>query len=235
MLSELRENQRQSALAPNSYDRGIETRAVSPARAKTPGLLTIEVIEACVEYYFANLYPIQPILHRQRVQHAIMIMEQDVEAYCSLAAMCAFVLIQPHMVLPPNVAVRNESGATSNLQLAYMLLEEAIRVRRNYDFVESPTLRSIYTSFFIFECYFCLDKQNAAWAYLRQALTLAHIMGMHDEETYKTGEIAETSRKRRLFWLLFITERYQEALNSPSPKAVTNCKIELTRLSDTDH
>lgn len=154
-----------------------------------------------------NMYATRPILHRQRVQHAVMNMDQSVEAYCKLAALCAFVLIQPHMVLPPSVAVRNGSGAASNLQLAYMLLEEAIRVRRNYDFVENPTLLSVYTSFFIFECYFTLDKQNAAWVYLRQAMTLAHIMGMHDEDTYKQGDITETSRKRRLFWLLFITER----------------------------
>lgn len=208
MLSELRESQRQSALAPSSYDRGFGARAISPARAKTPGLLTQEVLEACIEYYYAHLYPVQPILHRPSLQHTIMSMDQSVEAYCKLAALCAFVLIQPHMVLPPSVAARNESGATSNLQLAYMLLEESIRVRRNYDFLENPTILSVYTSFFIFECYFSIDKQNAAWAYLRQAMTLAHIMGMHDEDTYKTGDVAETSRKRRLFWLLFITERY---------------------------
>ncbi|KAF2095541.1 hypothetical protein NA57DRAFT_13197, partial [Rhizodiscina lignyota] len=208
VLSELRENQRQSQLVPSSYDRGFGARAVSPARAKTPGLLTTDVIEVCVDYYFATVYSTRPILHQQGIQSTIMHMEQSVEAYCQLAALCAFVLLQPHMVLPPDVAARNESGATSNLQLAIMLLEEAIRVRRNYDFIENPTLLSVYTSFFIFECYFFLDKQNAAWVYLRQAMTLAHIMGMHDEETYKTGDMIETSRKRRLFWLLFITERH---------------------------
>lgn len=206
-MSELRENQRQSQFVPNSYDRGFSTRSISPAQAKTPGLLSLEVIEACVEFFFANLYTTQPILHRQRIQHAIINMDHSVESYCKLGALCAYVLIQPHMVLPPSVAVRNESGATSNLQLAYMLLEEAIRVRRNYDYIENPTLDSVYTSFFIFECYFCLDKQNAAWVYLRQALTLAHIIGMHDEQTYKSNDIVESSRKRRLFWLLFITER----------------------------
>lgn len=207
VLSELRESQRQSQLAPNSYDRGFGARSVSPARAKTPGLLSIGVIEACVDYYFQNIYQTQPILHRQRVQHAIMNMDQSTESYCKLAALCAFVLIQPHMVLPPSVAVRQESGATSNIQLAYMLLEETIRVRRNYDFIENPTLLSVYTSFFIFECYFCIDKQNAAWVYLRQALTLAHIIGMHEEDTYKSGDMIENSRMRRLFWVLFITER----------------------------
>lgn len=207
VLSELRENQRQSQLAPSSFDRSFGARSLSPAKAKTPGLLTIGLIEACVDYYFQNIYQTQPILHRQKVQQAIITMDHCVEAYCKLSALCAFVLIQPHLVLPPNVVVRTESGAPSNFQLSCMLLEEAIRVRRNYDFIENPTLLTIYTSFFIFECYFCMDKQNAAWVYLRQAMTLAHILGMHEEDTYKSGDAIENSRKRRLFWVLFITER----------------------------
>lgn len=160
-----------------------------------------------MDFFFANLYAVQPVLHRQQIQHAVVNWDHSVESYCLLAALCAYVLLQPQMILPPTVAVRNESGATSNQQLAYMVLEESIRVRRNYDYIENPTLLSVYTSFFIFQCYFCLEKQNAAWCYLRQATTIAHILGMHDEETYKPGDVIECSRKRRLFWLLFIIER----------------------------
>jgi hypothetical protein len=165
------------------------------------------VLDACVDYFFQDIYQTQPILHRQQIQDATVNMERSIEAYCKLSALCAFVLLQPHVALPPGAAVRGESGSSSNMQLAILLLEETIRVRRNHDFIETPTLLSVYTSFFIFECYYCLEKHNAAWVYLRQAMTLAQIIGMSDEATYKMRDIVQSSRMRRLFWLLFITER----------------------------
>ncbi|KAF1991833.1 hypothetical protein K402DRAFT_70860 [Aulographum hederae CBS 113979] len=208
VLSELRETQRQSQLAPHSpFDRSIPGRSVSPAFARTPGLLTPELLECCIDYYFTNIYPTQPIMHRARVQQTVLAMDYSNEAYCKLTAFCAYMMIQPNLILPPRVAPRSDAGPVPNLTFGQHLLEESIRVRKSYEYIENPNLLTIYTAFFIFSCYFCLDKQNAAWSYLRQAMTLAHIIGMHDEESYKTGDIIENSRKRRLFWVLFMTER----------------------------
>jgi hypothetical protein len=67
---------------------------------------------------------------------------------------------------------------------------------------------SVITSFFLFGSHFCLDKQNTAWFHLREATTLAQLLGMHMESFYQTsGDIIENARKRRLYWLLFVTER----------------------------
>ena len=41
----------------------------------------------------------------------------------------------------------------------------------------------------------------------REATTQAQLLGMHEEETYKHDPL-DTSRKRVLYWLLFIAERY---------------------------
>lgn len=208
VLSELRETQRQSQLVPGSYHGPGASRSISPASyPKTPGLVTSEILDACVDFYFANLYPTQPILHHARVQQTIMAMDHSVEAYCKIVSLCAYVLFQPSLVLPPNARPTGEFGHISNDSLAHIFLEETIRVRKNYEFIENPTMLSVYTAFYIFSCYFCLDRQNAAWVYLREASTLAHIMGMHEEDSYKGEDIVESSRKRRLFWLLFITER----------------------------
>jgi hypothetical protein len=213
VLSELRETQRQSQLAPGGrYLPGSEllgSRSISPAALpKTPGLVTSEILEACVDYFFANLYPVQPILHHARIQQTVMAMDHSIEAYCQMVSLCAYVLLQPNMVLPPNARPSGEFGHISNMSLGHILLEETIRVRKGYECTENPTLLTVYTSFFIFSCYFCLDRQNSAWVYLRQATTLAHIMGMHEEDRYKDEDIIDSSRKRRLFWVLFMTERY---------------------------
>lgn len=207
VLSELRETQRQSQLGPGQYDYGI-SRSLSPgALARTPGLVTPDIVNACVEYYFSQLYPTLPILHRGRVQQTIMSMDQSIEAYCKMVSLCAYVLFQPNMVLPPHIRLDGEFGQTTNLSLAHAFLDETIRVRKAYEFSENPTILTIYTSYFIFSCYFCLDRQNAAWVYLRQAMTLAHIIFLHDENSYKNDDFIDSSRKRRLFWVLFMTER----------------------------
>lgn len=51
--------------------------------------MSMDLITTCVDYFFANLYPTQPILHRQKVGETIGHMETDNEAYCMVVALCA--------------------------------------------------------------------------------------------------------------------------------------------------
>lgn len=168
----------------------------------------MELITTCVEYYFTHLYPTQPILHRQKVGETIGLMEVDLEAYCLVVSLCAYMLIQPNIqsneLLSPGGIDHQPQPA---LLLGPTLLQEAIRVRKAIDYSENPTVRSIITSFFLFGSFFCLDKQNTAWYHLREATTLAHILRLHEEAHYQTPDIIENTRRRRLYWLLFITER----------------------------
>jgi len=168
----------------------------------------MEMITACVDYFFANIYPTQPILHRQKVGETIGQMEQSVEAYCLVVSLCAYMMIQPNMNLPPGAFHDLEIQPQPSLELGQLLLQETLRVRKGYDYVETPTIWTVITSFFLFGSYFCLDKHNTAWFHLREATTLAQIMGMHEESHYTmSGDMIEESRKRRLYWLLFVTER----------------------------
>lgn len=85
---------------------------------------------------------------------------------------------------------------------------EALRVRKGYNYVEAPTVWTVITSFFFFGSHFCLDKHNTAWFHLREATTLAQLLGMHEEAHYTAiPDVIERSRRRRLYWLLFVTER----------------------------
>lgn len=114
-------------------------------------------------------------------------------------------LIQPGIELKIG-QVPNGSSST-NTALGLILLDEALRVRKHYDYVENPTVVSVMTSFFLFGCYYGLNKQNTAWFHLREATASVQILGMDEESYYLEGYIKDTSSKRRLFWLLFITER----------------------------
>ena len=90
-------------------------------------------------------------------------------------------------------------------------MEESVRMRKAFDYIEGPTVDTIITSFFLFGCCFGLNKHNTGWLHLREATALAQILGMQDENTYLFDDVVETSRKRRLFWLLFVTERQVSA------------------------
>lgn len=115
-------------------------------------------------------------------------------------------MIQPGMPIPGD-PLGLDSMPGANLVSGTLLMEETLRVRKGYDHLEAPTLNSLVTSFFLFGCYFGLDLHNKAWFHLREATTLAHILEMQKEDTYTQFDAIEASRRRRLYWLLFVTER----------------------------
>lgn len=208
VISELRETQRQSTLSSKVANRlnGINSPPCSPTLTPTPGLLTNDMIKECIEFFFANMYPTLPILHRGRLEQQAMYADQNVDTYCLLTSLCAFMMIQPGMGIPGD-PLGLDSLPGANLVSGNLLMEETLRVRKSYDYLETPTMNSLATSFFLFGCYFGLDLHNKAWFHLREATTLAHILGLTKEDTYSQFDAVESSRRRRLYWLLFVTER----------------------------
>jgi hypothetical protein len=208
VLSELRENQRNAQLAAGfPPDVGFDGRTLSTTFARAQGLLPNGLVDTCLDFFFANVYPSTPVLHRQKAQEAAVSMERSTEAYCLIVALCAYVMIQANMKVPSNMFSRPEVAQMSNMTLGHALLEESVRVRNGYDFKENPTHMTVLTSWFYSGSYFGLARENTAWGYLREATTQAQLLGMHDEETYKHDPL-DISRKRVLYWLLFIAERY---------------------------
>jgi len=221
VISELRETQRQTNLTAR-VARSLNVIAsppTGPSLDATPGLMTTDMLKECIEFFFANMYPTLPILHRGRLEQQALYADQNVDTYCLLTSLCAFMMIQPGMGVSTNDPLGLDSFGGGLLQ-GNMLLEETLRVRKSYDHLESPTQSSLVTSFFLFACYFGLDMHNKAWFHLREATTLAHILGLHKEETYSQFDAVESSRRRRLYWLLFVTERYK--------LSTTSIRIELT-------
>lgn len=73
-------------------------------------------------------------------------------------------------------------------------------LRASYDRITTYLL-------FLFAAYGNLDRQDQAWFYLSQATSLALTLGLHREATYSTFGEEEAEERRRVFWLLFVTER----------------------------
>ncbi|KAK0636377.1 hypothetical protein B0T17DRAFT_483367 [Bombardia bombarda] len=209
VITELRENQRQTSLSTKIHNRlnGLNSPPSSPTLAPTPGLLAPEMVKESIDFFFANMYQSMPILHRQRLEQATLYMDQNLDSYCLLTSMCAFMMLQPGMPIPGGDSFSYESMPGANIVSSTLLMEETLRVRKGYDYLDSPSLNSLCTSYFLFGCFYGLDLHDKAWFHLREATTLAHMIEMNKEATYLQYDSIEASRRRRLYWLLFITER----------------------------
>jgi hypothetical protein len=208
VLSGLRENQHNTQLGFRfPPDVGFDSRTLSTTFARSQGLLPSGLVDTCLDFFFANMYSSTPVLHRQNAQDAVDSMERSTEAYCLIVALCAYVMIQANMKVYSAMFSQPEVAQMSNLTLGRTLLEESVRVRSGYDFKENPTHMSVLISWFYSGTYYGLALKNTAWGYLREATTQAQLLGMHNEETYKHDPL-DISRKRVLYWLLFIAERY---------------------------
>src|ERR1700761_2818633 len=177
-----------SAARPPTRESSLDSKTSpsSPPNAQNVSLLSRQTIENCMDFYFSSMSTTAWILHRGALKDTITsYLATDPEVYCLTGSLCAFVMVQPGM----NLAVAPGSHYAgeppeNRYGYAYMILNDVIRTRKSINYVDSPTLKSVQTSFFLFSCYFTLERQNECWFHLREAATLAHLMGMHQEATY---------------------------------------------------
>ena len=204
VISELKETQKHSDLLLKGQG---QSPPLSPTYARASGLLNQELIESCTDFFFTQMYPTMPILYKDQLHQSVSEMGSSVEAYCLITSLCAFMLIQPGIVLKAGHVMGESANSVTSPKMGSLLMEEAVRIRKGNDYIENPNVNTVITSFFLFGCCFGLNKHNSAWFHLREATALAQILGMQDEHSYMFDNVVETSRQRRLFWLLFVTER----------------------------
>lgn len=234
VISELRETQRQTSLAARVQNR-VAGLTAGPSQNPTtagpsPGMVTGELVKECLEFFFSHMYSNMPILVRQAIEQQSMFMEQNRDVYCLVTSLCAFVMLQPGMTMPSSDPYNLDIMPGSNLIASTLLLEEAMRVRNGYEYLDAPTLNSIATSYFIFACYYGVESHGKAWYYLREASTMIHMLEMHKEDTYRQWDPVESARRRRLYWLIFTTERAY-ALQRQRPVTL-QASINLPTLAD---
>lgn len=172
--------------------------------------LTSPVLLAHVNVYLKYLFPIMPVVRQDQLQiDSHQPRRLSAQRYAFMASLCA----ATHIQLKLDGA--NPSADPNPLQTidghsvmsGEELLAEAVRARAECDIVEEQSVESLLTSFFLFASYGNLDKQKQAWFYLCQSMSMAFTLGLHRESTYAELNIHDAEEKRRVFWLLFVTER----------------------------
>lgn len=79
--------------------------------------------------------------------------------------------------------------------------------RQSYDYMEDASVSAVISSFWLSTSFFEINQNRKSWLYLREALTLAQDMGLHDDATYDGLPPEEALCRQRVFWILFVTER----------------------------
>ncbi|KAL6916265.1 hypothetical protein FSST1_007760 [Fusarium sambucinum] len=160
--------------------------------------ITEAVVKWSLDAYFKHKYPLTPILDRQQLEESTI----SPEKYSLISACCAIIALSPE-ILPPS---HTQDDIT--LPSADFLISETLRSRAHCKAVEHPSLSHVQTSFFLYAAFFSMDKDNSAWYYLQEAITMLQTLRLHEEVTY--DEFIDpilSIYARRTFWVLFITER----------------------------
>lgn len=80
---------------------------------------------------------------------------------------------------------------------------------------QSANLNILRIAFFLHIYYENQDQGGVkSLLFLREAITIAQIMGLHRESSYVSLSLSEQQIRRRILWLLFVTERYRPVYGS---------------------
>ncbi|EPQ30683.1 uncharacterized protein PFL1_01584 [Pseudozyma flocculosa PF-1] len=208
--------------------------AIDPQSDSHP--LADSVLIPTIALFFERLQSIMPVFTRAWIFSKLDQNEHHVDPQFGsmLIAMSAFALIQPVEASDP-VAIHARKRRVRKL------LQEAVRMRTSAFFGENPSLEATMTSFFIFGTLFGLGEENAAWFRLREAVTLGHLLRLHEPAAYESLDKAEQERRLRAYWLLAITERAYAIQSGHSitfrgnPRAATAAirrKFDVSQLED---
>ncbi|KAJ5090240.1 hypothetical protein N7532_008924 [Penicillium argentinense] len=193
--------------SPDSTDSTAESARAFPH----PPRLSPQILLAHVNVYLKYLFPIMPVVRGEELRYDSQQPDRlSSRRYAFLVSLCAATHIQLKLdgATPVPDPVRLQSlGDGHSLVSGEKLLEEAVRAHRECDVVEDIGIESLLISFFLFASYGNLDKQSHAWFYLCQATSMVFTLGLNRESTYAEYSVEESEERRRVFWLLFITER----------------------------
>ncbi|KAK0392262.1 hypothetical protein NLU13_1758 [Sarocladium strictum] len=173
------------------------------------GLLSVSLI-AHIQLFLKVLFPIMPVVDGDELlADAARLDELPPSRYALVLALCAATRMQLRMDNPLiSQGLQGEVHIPLEPQLTgEMLVRLAETSLRQHSVVDDTTLDSLLASFFLFASYGNLNKPKHAWFYLNQSICLAQSLDMTHETGYRHLPDMEQEKRRRVFWLLFVTER----------------------------
>lgn len=166
--------------------------------------IPLPILESVILLYNENLYGIWPLLQAEDLICQLEMDAGNAELYAVATALCGATL----SYLDRTAKGNNYSTDTLT---ANTFVAESRRVRATFDYMEPVGLNTVLTSYFLHMHYGRQPGRGQMAAfYIREAITFAHLLGMHCESTYAYPSWSRREQvvMRRLYFLLFMTERY---------------------------
>ena len=157
-----------------------------------------------VQLFIGHMFPIMPVIDRNVYLDPALYANSNAltsDMYSFLCALSAATIVQLDASTPQPPPL-HLSKAMDDL-----FAEECLRERRTYEYIEPVSTLSVMTSFFLFAYYGNHEKHGKAWHYLQESISFSENLNMDDEQSYAKLDAVEAQWRRRLYWLLFITER----------------------------
>lgn len=159
-----------------------------------------DVLAPPLYIYHVRMYPVWPIVN---VEHLVSTLQNiegaDLEAYVLATAIAAATIAQLRL---GNRSLPGDSNTADTFAA------ECLRIRSMSRYRSKLNLNNVRTSFFLHVYY---ENQQSGGSesllYLREAISLAQMMNLHRESSYPDFALQEQQLRRRVVWLLFVTER----------------------------
>lgn len=87
-------------------------------------------------------------------------------------------------------------------------ISECLRARNFCDYRSNPTIESVLVSFFLHVYYSSAKLNTSAILYLKEAIAIAELLGLHDDKNYKDKPREERHRLRNIYYILVVAERF---------------------------
>ena len=186
--------------------------------------IPLTLLSITLRMYAEKLYGIWPLLNAESLIQRLENEPNNPEIYVLATALSGATL--SHL----NQVIVHESLLEP--LIAETFITESKRVRSTYDYMESITLHTTLTSYFLHIFYGRqpLRKQTATF-YIREAITFAQLFGMHIEDTYLRYSVKDQQVMRKLYFLLFMTERYL-CINDGLPTVLESINLPITEDED---
>ena len=170
---------------------------------RVPKKISTSTISPYLEVFQARGYAIWPVVDTETLLARLLTDPDDVEAYGLATAICAATITQFQIDAEPGSPVEGHFRVSSAL-----FDSEAKRAREESDHAEHVTLSSLLSAFFLHVYNANVGRMSTSTVLLGEAVTKAHVIGLHKPSYYQFIDVERIQYNVRIYWLLFITERY---------------------------
>ncbi|OCL10650.1 hypothetical protein AOQ84DRAFT_288809 [Glonium stellatum] len=171
-----------------------------------PGI-SISLISPYLDIYQSRGYAIWPVVDTESLLARLVTHQDDMEAYALATSLCAATITQ--FQIDENKSLIAGYSPVSSKVFGV----EAKRARLTYDYQERMTTWSLLSSFFLHVYAANVGRMSASTFLLSEAITVAHIIGLHKKSYYDVLDHDQQQYNLRIYWLLFITERAHSIQN----------------------